>query len=183
MLSRDDFCVYCLCDMIWYCMRHFVLLIEMSVQLMECLLWEKHFICEFSIDFCLSTWFMELFGVFFFTPSWTQTLLLLQGRRYWTAVVPAALSETNCLVSNPHVENSLPDCAIVWGVISHNTPYKLSSQLYCLQTHVLFVHHLQETWSFAKSPVDDSNLCFPPQCNCHVCCHECVQFIAHVNLH
>jgi len=45
----------------------------------------------------------------------------------------------------PHVENSLPDCATVWGVITLNPPYKLSSQLHCLQTHVPFVHHLQET--------------------------------------
>jgi hypothetical protein len=35
---------------------------------------------------------------------------------------------------NPYVENSLPDCGTVCGVTTPNTPCKLSSQLYCLQT-------------------------------------------------
>ena len=145
---------------------------------MKCLLWEKHFIIEFNIDFCLSTWFMELFEVFL-PPVWTQTLLWLHGRGYWTAVVPTALYY---LVSNPHVENSLQDCATVCGVMTLNTHCKLSSQLNCLQTHVLFVHHLQETWSLAKCPVDGSNLRFPQQCDCHVYCYECAEFTAHVDL-
>jgi len=90
------------------------------------------------------------------------------NRRYWTAVIPTALNGTNCLVLNPCLGNSLPDCAMLWCVITLRTRYELSSQLNCLQTHVLFVHHLQETWSSPKYPVDGSNLCFLPQCDCHV---------------
>jgi hypothetical protein len=52
------------------------------------------------------------------------------------------VNEINCVVFKPHVENSLPDCAIVWGMITINTGCKLSSQLYCMQTHALLVQRM-----------------------------------------
>jgi hypothetical protein len=70
-----------------------------------------------SINLCSSTWFMALFDVVL-PYAWTQTLPLIQCRGFWTAVIPTALNETNYLVSNPHVENSLPPCGL-WQLSTH----------------------------------------------------------------
>jgi hypothetical protein len=61
----------------------------------------------------------------FLCPLPKPSCLLLQGRGYWTAVIPTALNETNCLGIKPTCREFYAKTVIVWGVMTLWMRYKL----------------------------------------------------------